>query len=77
MYGNFEYGSLIYGDASISILVVISRDEIAFIFVSEGKTFKFISPRQSNIFLSDTSEKKQFSFVSERKNHLFRSQKEG
>jgi len=82
MYGNYEYGVIPYGDAITSILIAISRNEIAFIFVSNGKTFEFISPRQSNIFLSEqisrdlaTAQKKFNEFISARQQPIFVSEK--
>ena len=91
MYGTFEYGSIPYGDAVTSILIVITRDEISFIFVSGGKTFEFISPRKKGLFLSEqisrdivtakkgfnefASELRRTTFISEKKQFYFISKR--
>ena len=70
MYGNFEYGSIPYGDAT-SAIILITRAGIEVIFISALKQSTFISSEPSiTIFISATKTNK---FASERKTSLFHS----
>lgn len=61
MYGNFEYGSIPYGDLSTLVaVIVINRGNIETIFMSNKSVSLFISEKK---VLEFTSEKKQNVFI--------------
>ncbi len=82
MYGNFEYGSIPYGDTVTSIIIVIDKKSIKITFISDKKVFEFISERKQKMFISEkkqqdlaTAQSRFNDFVSERKQKMFISEK--
>lgn len=65
MYGNFEYGSISYGDAVTSVIIVVSKNEISAIFISELQPNKFASVLRMKTFISA---RKNSSFYSLKEN---------
>ena len=56
MYGNFEYGTVPYGDTGASpviIIIVVTRNNIELLFLSNVKPNQFISQRKKSIFISE------------------------
>lgn len=67
MYGNYEYGSIPYGDSySVTVtVIIISKGSIDALFISGKKVFLSIAPyKDTGPF---TSERKTSTFLSQEK----------
>ena len=54
MYGNFEYGSVSYGDILTAIIIpVVSLKDIEILFISARRPSLFISGKKKYIFKAE------------------------
>lgn len=73
MYGNYEYGSVPYGDIATIVIIIIDERSLEIIFFSDRKIYNFISPEKENLFTSNSREsvflsnKRISTFISEKK----------
>lgn len=81
MYGNYEYGSVPYGDVSTIVIIPISEASIEILFISGRKIFSFLSERKDTFFTSYdlrttifNSSFKETPFISLKKISTFKSE---
>ncbi len=72
MYGNFEYGTIPYGDAAY-VIISITKSGIEVVFIAALKQSVFISRELSITFISAA---KIHEFIAERKASTFSSLKQ-
>lgn len=74
MYGNYEYGSVPYGDSYVTVtVVIITKNNLDVIFMADRRGLFFLS--QDKIALFVTSDPHTTTFIASKKDIAFLSPK--
>lgn len=73
MYGNYEYGTIPYGDSYVTIVVIINVGDIEVIFMADRKDRYFVSQNKTRSFIS--LDPPRTTFFAKKKDYTFTSQK--